>query len=52
MSSGRRRGLGIYLTNLRQPMPLGAKLRMLLVNNWRRLRYGKDCCDHPGQPGC
>jgi hypothetical protein len=41
-----------FLTNLRQPMPLGRKLRLLLRNNWIKLRHAQACCGHPGEPGC
>jgi hypothetical protein len=39
-----------FLANLRQPMPLGRKLRLLMKN---RLRFPPaPCCGHPGEPGC
>jgi hypothetical protein len=39
-----------FMANLRQPMPLGRKLRLLLRN---RLRFSPEfCCGHPGEPGC
>ena len=38
--------------NLRQPMPISRKLR-LIGQNWAiRFRKRQDCCGHPGQPGC
>ncbi len=42
-----------YWRNLRQPMPLGKKLRLLVRNASRRL-FPKPatCCGHPGEPGC
>ncbi len=52
MSVPVRRGIGVYLTNLKQPMPLGRKLRLLARNNWIRLTTPSTCCGHPGEPGC
>ncbi|MBI4302109.1 MAG: hypothetical protein HY664_05850 [Chloroflexi bacterium] len=48
----RRAGLGAFFTNLRQPMPWPTKIRLLIANNWRKIRTGSDCCGHPGEPGC
>ncbi|MCL4535615.1 MAG: hypothetical protein M1370_10715 [Bacteroidetes bacterium] len=49
----RNRGsFGIYLTNLRSPMPWRRKLRLLARNNWIRLRTLSACCGHPREPGC
>ncbi len=41
-----------FISNLRQPMPLGRKLRLLLRNNWIKISHGQACCGHPGEPGC
>jgi len=39
-----------FLANLRQPMPLRQKLRLLIKN---RLRFPPPvCCGYPGEPGC
>jgi hypothetical protein len=48
---GERRASGdAFMANLRQPMPLGRKLRLILRN---RLRFPPTpCCGHPGEPGC
>ena len=40
------------LANLRQPMPLKRKLRLLLRNNWIKIRKRQDCCGNHGEPGC
>ncbi len=44
---------GSYLENLRAPMPLGRKLRLIARNAARRV-FPKPttCCGHPGEPGC
>jgi hypothetical protein len=49
MSVGRRHP-NAFLANLRQPMPLRQKLRLLIKN---RLKFPPPvCCGHPGDPGC
>jgi hypothetical protein len=40
------------LSNLRAPMPIGVKLQKLVANNWTKLRTRRNCCGHPGEPGC
>ena len=42
----------IWITNLKQPMPLTRKLYLLARNNWIRIRHAQTCCGHPGEPGC
>jgi hypothetical protein len=46
-----RGGLGAYLDNLRRPMPLPRKLR-LIVRNLSSRFPNRACCGHPGEPGC
>jgi hypothetical protein len=39
-----------FWENLRQPMPLGRKLRLFIAN---RMKFPPPpCCGHPGEPGC
>jgi hypothetical protein len=38
--------------NLRQPMPVGRKAKLLLRNTWLKLRTRSDCCGNYGEPGC
>ncbi|NPV07749.1 MAG: hypothetical protein HPY83_07270 [Anaerolineae bacterium] len=38
--------------NLKQPMPLGRKLRLVAKNLWIRVRTGSACCGNYGEPGC
>jgi hypothetical protein len=40
------------LTNLRRPMPLRQKLRLIARNNWIKIRTRSDCCGNHGEPGC
>jgi hypothetical protein len=48
----RRRTASESLENLRQPMPLKQKLRLILRNNWIKIRTGSSCCGNHGEPGC
>ncbi len=53
MCSEQRRGTPREaLENLRRPGPLGRKLRLLLRNNWTKIRTRSDCCGNHGEPGC
>jgi hypothetical protein len=40
------------LRNLRQPMPVGRKVRLVVRNTALRFVRLKSCCGHPGEPGC
>jgi hypothetical protein len=48
----RRPSLSAFWTNMRVPMPWPRKLRLLLRNNWLKIRTGSNCCGYPGEPGC
>ncbi len=39
-------------SNLRQPMPIGRKLRLLIANNLIKIKTRRSCCGNYGQPGC
>ena len=41
-----------FFTNLAGPEPWQEKLRLLLQNNWLKIKTFQDCCGHPGEPGC
>ncbi len=41
-----------FLDNLRKPMPLDRKLRLLAANVWTKISLRQTCCGHPGEPGC
>lgn len=41
-----------FFTNMSVPMPLHRKLYLVLRNNMLKLRKGRTCCGHPGEPGC
>lgn len=38
--------------NMRQPMPLARKIKLVLRNNAIKLRTGSSCCGNYGEPGC
>ena len=41
-----------FMRNLRQPMPLAEKLRLVLRNSAIKFTRMQTCCGHPGEPGC
>lgn len=53
--SGRRgrQGFGSVVTNWRTyDAAFPTKLRLLLRNNWAKLRNRSTCCGNTGEPGC
>ena len=40
------------IDNLRQEMPIWRKVRLVLVNNFIKIKSRRNCCDNLGQPGC
>ncbi len=53
MCSEERPSSGSYLANLRAPMPLGRKVRLIVRNVGRRLvPRPSACCGNHGEPGC
>ena len=41
-----------FTRNLRTPMPLGKKLRLVSSNLCIKVSRHQTCCGHPGEPGC
>jgi hypothetical protein len=41
-----------FLANISEPMPLKKKIYLFIKNNADKIRRRKNCCGHPGQPGC
>lgn len=41
-----------FVRNLRRPMPLSEKLRLVLRNSAIKITRLQGCCGHPGEPGC
>jgi len=40
------------VSNLSVPMPLAKKISLFIKNNTHKLLNFKNCCGHPGEPGC
>jgi hypothetical protein len=40
------------MRNLRVPMPLGRKVRLVIRNTAIKAKTRQSCCGHPGEPGC
>jgi len=40
------------VSNLSAPMSLAQKISLLIKNNTYKLFNFKNCCGHPGEPGC
>ena len=38
--------------NLKVPMPLGRKIRLVVRNTAIKIKTHQQCCGHPGEPGC
>lgn len=38
--------------NLRKPMPLALKLKLIARNTGIKIVKLQRCCGHPGEPGC
>jgi hypothetical protein len=41
-----------FFTNLGANMPWLEKLRLFTQNNWIKIKNTRNCCGHPGEPGC
>jgi len=52
MSQEKRPSPGAFFSNLKGPEPSPKKIRLLLRNNWLKLKNWRNCCGHPGEPGC
>ncbi|UCC17047.1 MAG: hypothetical protein JSU58_00390 [Dehalococcoidales bacterium] len=39
-------------TNMATPMPLHRKLYLVFRNNVIKIVKHRQCCGHPGEPGC
>jgi hypothetical protein len=42
----------VWFSNLAGPEPLPVKLRLVLRNSAYKIWHRRQCCGHPGEPGC
>lgn len=47
-----RPSLKAFFTNMKVEMPFTRKVCLVIRNNVIKIRTGKNCCGHPGEPGC
>lgn len=53
MSGSQRPSFGNVVSNWREyDAPFGTKLKLLLRNNWSKVRTRSNCCGNDGEPGC
>lgn len=52
MCEKRRPNREAFLENLEKPLPTGKKVYLVLRNTALKIIRLRDCCDHPGEPGC
>ena len=52
MDNRNRPNLKSLLANLKVPMPVRKKIWLIIRNNAIKILTLKDCCGHPGEPGC
>ncbi len=52
MCAGDQSSPHAFFRNLRKPMPLGKKLRLVACNEWIKIRLHQTCCGNYGEPGC
>jgi hypothetical protein len=41
-----------FQRNIRVPMPIGRKVYLVVRNTGLKIVRLKQCCGHPGEPGC
>ena len=50
--SDKRKLTYAFFSNLRVPMLLKRKLKLVMDNNWTKIRKVQTCCGDYGRPGC
>ena len=45
-------GPSYFIANMRQPGPIGWKLRRLWANTATKITKRQQCCGNAGEPGC
>lgn len=41
-----------FMVNLRLEMPIARKIKLVLRNSGTKIVTLRNCCGHPGEPGC
>jgi hypothetical protein len=52
MCQERKPDIRAFFSNMSGPEPLARKIQLMLRNNFLKVTSLKDCCGHPGEPGC
>jgi hypothetical protein len=52
MCASERPNLRALVENMKAPMPVGKKLFLFLRNSVLKIVRLRNCCGHPGDPGC
>lgn len=52
MDDRKRPDPGAFVKNMKSSMPLGKKVFLAMKNNALKIITRKNCCGHPGEPGC
>jgi hypothetical protein len=52
MCAAERPNIKTAIDNLKQSLPIGRKIGLLIRNSFVKITRLKSCCGHPGEPGC
>lgn len=52
MCTSERPDIKTAIDNLKQSLPIGKKIGLLIKNSLIKITRLKSCCGHPGEPGC
>lgn len=52
MDERKRPDIRAFVKNMLARMPLGKKVFLAMKNNALKILTHRNCCDHPGEPGC
>jgi len=52
MCAAKHPNIKTAIDNLKQTLPIGRKIGLLIKNALIKITRLKSCCGHPGEPGC
>jgi hypothetical protein len=52
MCTSERPDIKTAIDNLKQSLPIGKKIGLLIKNSLIKITTLRSCCGHPGEPGC